>query len=122
MKIRRIFSLMVFALIAFTAKAQLSGNKYQMDIEGIGIITLEFKTDTYSLYDPEGSEAVHGDYKVSENTITFVDTGGPTACSSDDSGRYTLTFEANSMKLTLIEDACSGRAMIADGTWEKVSE
>lgn len=122
MKIRRIFSLMVLALIAFTAKAQLSGNKYQMDFEGIGIITLEFETDTYSLYDPEGSEVVHGDYKVLEDAITFVDTGGPTACSSADPGRYELTIEGQSMKLTLIEDACSGRAMIADGTWEQVKE
>ncbi len=121
MKIRRIFSLMILVLVAFTAKAQLSGNKYQTDMQG-SQVTLEFKTDTYSLCDPDGSELVHGDYKISEGTINISDTGGFIACDSGDIGRYKLTIEEQSMKLTLIEDPCSNRAMIADGVWEKVNE
>ena len=122
MKTKTIFLILVlFASVSF-AHAQFSGKKFEAKMGEMGTIKLEFKENTFSLYNSSSNVLVKGEYIVLENTITFVDKEGPISCQPGNKGIYKYTFENNQLILELTEDNCPGRKALAINPWKLLRE
>lgn len=74
-------------------------------------ITLHIKTDSSFVTNGTGEAVVRSVCKVSADTLFLTDYDGQYACPNA-TGKYkiSLSDDASSMTLTLIEDPCDGRA------------
>jgi hypothetical protein len=74
-------------------------------------ITLHIKIDSSYVTTTAGDPVVRSVCKVSADTLCFTDYDGQYACPNQ-TGKYkiSLSDDANTMTLTLIDDPCDGRA------------
>ena len=115
MKTKMFFFVIILFSISQTITAQVKNKKFQKEFDGMGLITLEFKTDKYELANSDGTVLVEGNYTIAEKTITFNDIKGEIACPLDVLGKYELAVENKELKLKLVEDVCQGRSVIGNG-------
>lgn len=119
---KTLFFVIALLISSFGVNAQIADKKFQTNFEGMGILTLEFKADTFRMSNSEGFILVEGNYTVEGKALTFVDANGKIACNSEIKGKYELIFKSKALKLNLIEDKCYGRSVIATVEWELVKE
>ncbi len=103
------------ALISAHAQSQLPSLKntnWKLFVPDLNdSITLHIKTDSSYVTTTAGDPVVRSVCKVLADTLCFTDYDGQYACPNQ-TGKYkiSLSDDANSMTLTLIEDPCDGRA------------
>jgi hypothetical protein len=108
-------ALLTGALISAHAQSQLPSLKntnWKLFVPDLNdSITLHIKTDSSYVTTTAGDPVVRSVCKVSADTLCFTDYDGQYACPNQ-TGKYkiSLSDDASSMTLTLIEDPCDGRA------------
>jgi hypothetical protein len=108
-------TILIGALISARAQSQLPSLKntnWKLFLTEMNdTITLHIKSDTSYVTTTTGDVVVRSVCKVSGDTLTFTDYDGQYACLSQ-TGKYKLSLsdDSNNLTLTLIEDACDGRA------------
>ncbi len=108
-------ALLTGALLSVHAQSQLPSLKntnWKLFVPDLNdSITLHIKTDSSYVTTTAGDPVVRSVCKVSADTLCFTDYDGQYACPNQ-TGKYkiSLSDDANSMILTLIEDPCDGRA------------
>jgi len=127
MKSKTLFWVIILLTVSFNVNAQVAEKKFRTNLEGIGIITMEFKASTYELSDSGGIKLVEGNYTIEGEIITFIDTKGSMSCQSDVNGKdvigkYELIIGNEELKLKLIDDKCEGRAGILKVAWKQAVE
>lgn len=120
MKTKTIFLFLILAALSMNVKAQLSGKKFELNMEQMGTFKLEFKDTTYTLTNPMGEVGVKGTYEIKTNTILFIDKEGQMACPEENIGKYKFTFENKELQMELVEDSCTGRPNMAAKAWKQV--
>jgi hypothetical protein len=108
---------LVISLLSIHASAQtqtpsLKNTNWKVFIPDLSdTITLHIKSDSSYVTTTTGDAVVKSVCKVSADTMFFTDYDGQYACPNA-TGKYkiALSDDSNSMTLTLIEDACDGRA------------
>jgi len=70
---------------------------------------LEYKVDTSILYSSD-TVLVKSNYYETNDTISIIDIGGPSACLLSDTGLYKFEIVGDTLKFYLISDPCFGRA------------
>lgn len=64
----------------------------------------------------DGTIEVQGTYTVDNDQITLMDNAEKsTAAACEGAGSYTVSIDGDAMSLTVVEDACEGRAAILNG-------
>jgi hypothetical protein len=85
-------------------------------------LTLHIRTDTSFVTDKSGNAVVRSVCKVWADTLSFTDYDGQYACPNA-TGKYKISFTADVMVFTLIDDPCEGRGNSLNGIkWTKVVE
>jgi hypothetical protein len=108
---------LVIGLLSIRAHAQsqppsLKNTNWKIFIPDLNdTITLHIKTDSSYVTTSTGDAVVKSVCKISADTLFFTDYDGQYACPNA-TGKYKidLSDDGNSLTLTLIEDACDGRA------------
>jgi hypothetical protein len=118
-------TLLTGALISARAQSQspsLKNTNWKLFVPDLNdSITLHIKTDSSYVTTTAGDPVVRSVCKVSADTLCFTDYDGQYACPNQ-TGKYkiSLSDDANTMTLTLIEDPCDGRAnAINKGKWTR---
>ncbi len=112
--------ILIAVMISLSANAQIQGKKFSANLEGIGKISLQFNDNEYELSNSPTVILVKGNYEIEENKITFTDSEGPIACQNSIKGEYEFSYKNGELKLTVIQDACTGRKNIGAATWKEV--
>jgi hypothetical protein len=118
MKTRAIFLLLITMSFSFCVQAQLNGKKFEAKLGEMGTFKMEFKENTFFLYNSDGQTMVMGEYQIKENTITLIDKEGPISCQPGNKGNYKFTLTENELILELIDDNCPGRKALAISSWK----
>ena len=81
-----------------------------------GLFTATFAADGTFTLEGWGWPTFSGDWRRAGDQLALVTTGGPAGCEA--MGRYQLTESAANVRLALVDDGCTPRRMILDGsTW-----
>lgn len=118
MKSKKIILVVFILATSLISNAQLEGKKFRKNFEGMGLITLEFKTETFGLTNSAGITLVEGRYRTEEKVLFLTDISGPIACPSEIVGKYEFVLTESDLKLILKEDNCQGRSVMSSVTWE----
>jgi hypothetical protein len=82
--------------------------------------TLTINRDTSIISSSKGIELVRSNFRVSHDTVSISDIGGPIAC-LDEPALYKISNSGTVLKLTIISDPCDGRANSLSGReWIKL--
>lgn len=110
-------ALLIGGLLSIHARAQsqlpslvnTNWNLYIPDLNDT--LTIHIKKDSSYATTANGDVVVRSACKLSGDTVIFTDVDGQYACPNAN-GKYkiSLSDDANTMTLTLIDDACDGRA------------
>ena len=108
---------LILSLVSIRAHAQtqtpsLKNTNWKVFIPDLSdTITLHIKTDSSYVTTTNGDAVVKSVCKISADTLFFTDYDGQYACPNA-TGKYkiALSDDTNNLTLTLIEDACEGRA------------
>jgi hypothetical protein len=110
---------LIISLLSIRASAQtqtqtpsLKNTNWKVFIPDLNdTITLHIKSDSSYVTTTTGEAVVKSVCKVSADTMFFTDYDGQYACPNA-TGKYkiALSDDSNNLTLTLIEDACDGRA------------
>jgi outer membrane protein assembly factor BamB len=87
-----------------------------------GVFTAEFRTDGTFALSGQGWPALDGTWKVDGTQVELVTAKSPSRdCAGP--GRYVVATAGTHVTFTLVEDACTARRMILDGsTWRPAGE
>jgi hypothetical protein len=108
---------LIGGLLSIHARAQsqlppLANTNWKLYIPDINdTLTIHIKKDSSYATTGTGDVVVRSACKLSGDTIAFTDVDGQYACPNA-TGKYkvSLSDDANTMTLTLIDDSCDGRA------------
>lgn len=90
-----------------TWSAQVDGTAYDLIFDEEGGLSVIEANDA----------VVVAEYEAGGGELTINDLGGAKACEADEAeGTYSYTLEGGSLSLSLVDDDCSQRAAILDGT------
>ncbi len=120
MKIKTILLFFVIMSSSVGVHAQLKGKTFQAKLGEMGTFKMEFKENTFFLYNSGGQTMVEGEYQIEENTVVLIDKKGPISCQPGNKGEYKFTLTNEELKLELIEDNCPGRKALAISAWKKI--
>lgn len=88
-----------------------------------GAFTARFAPDGVLTIQPEGSglPPLTGTWKTDRDELTVMTTGGPPQCAT--AGRYRFRIEATRVALSVVQDECTVRRLVLDGSiWRPVGE
>ena len=108
----KLFIILVAALTAFTANAQLSNSKWKgkLNINGGMDVQFNFYNDTLDVSNAESGESLETmKYSSTDSVLTLVKLYGNSQCDTAE-GKYKYAIAENEMTLSLISDDCPDRS------------
>ena len=83
-------------------------------------VTFHIHSDSSFVTNSNGEVVIRVNCTIDRDTLTIVNQDGAETGCPDQKGKYKIDLKETSFKLTIIEDACEGRAQAITGvTWSE---
>ena len=78
-------------------------------------VTFHIHSDSSFVTNSNGEVVIRVNCAITRDSLTIVNQDGAETGCPDQKGKYKIDLKENNFKLTLIEDACEGRAQALNG-------
>jgi hypothetical protein len=112
---KKVISLLVIIVIAFSSKAQLSNTRWKgtLQLDNPLDAVFDFGKDTLNVFRVDDNSLMEAMvYTANDSIFTLQKITGQSDCGSSEIGRYRYKRNGDALLVTLLEDVCNDRSSV----------